>query len=407
MQRTLFFFTELYPYGKGESFIENEIGYLCKEFSKVVIVPSQPVSHADTMREIPPNASVYTVDDVSKTELLLLLPNNVLTIIKAFTKEFFSTREGFFRKIRNIKRYVSNILRAINLNSHLDQDFNDADACYYSYWMNNGALALSIRKIKNADIEFIVRVHGYDLYNERSESGIVIFQQLNCYQAKYVLPVSDHGRKYLANIKPAFSSKFITSHLGVPDRGINFNRSPTSEFVIVSCSFMHPIKRIHLIVEALMQVKLNIKWIHLGGGPEMPRIKELCRYLPKNISAELPGNLTNSEIIEFYQHNPVDLFIHLSETEGIPVAIMEAVSFGIPVLATDVGGVGELVNEQTGILVRESITPFEVVQEITQFFSSDRISPAFRASVKKYWYNHFNAELNYQAFINEYLFDND
>lgn len=403
MQSNLFFFTETYPYGKGETFIENEIGYLCKKFSKVVIIPSQAISQFDIPREIPANASVCSLENTTKLKLLQPLPQNILIIIKAFVKEFLSTPKDFLKKIANLRKYVSSILRAINLNANLDQKFKDVEAQYYSYWMNNGALALSLRKIKKTDTEFIVRVHGYDLYNERSESGIVIFQQLNCCLAKYVLPVSDNGRKYLAGIKPEFASKFITSYLGVPDRGINPFGSSISEFVMVSCSFMHPIKRIHLIVESLMLLKLNIKWIHLGGGPEMLRIKKLCKHLPQNISVELLGDLTNSEIIEFYQHNPVNLFIHLSETEGLPVAIMEAASFGIPILATDVGGVGEVVNKQTGILVKEDVSPTEIAEELIKFISSDENIPELRASVRRYWYNNFNSDRNYNKFIDKYL----
>ncbi|TWF44338.1 glycosyltransferase involved in cell wall biosynthesis [Chitinophaga polysaccharea] len=403
MASTLFFFTEMYPYGKGEAFIENEIRHLCKKFAKVIIIPAQEISELDIQREIPANAFVCYLSNVSRLKLLQLLPQNILIVIEAFWKEFFSTRKDFGKKLINLKRYISSILWAIKINANLEQKFKGVDARYYSYWLNNGAIALSLRKIKNADIEFIARVHGYDLYHEQSESGIVIFQQLNCYEAKYVLPVSENGRKYLSDIKPEFASKFISSYLGVPDRGTSISSNSISEFVIVSCSFMHPIKRIHLIVESLMLLTLNVKWIHLGGGPEMLRIKELCKHLPGNISANLTDDLTNSEIIEFYQRNHVDLFIHLSETEGIPVAIMEAISFGIPVLATDVGGVGEIVNAQTGCLVREDISPTEVASEIMKFISSSKNTPEFRSGVRKYWYHNFNADINYDKFIDKYL----
>ena len=45
---------------------------------------------------------------------------------------------------------------------------------------------------------------------------------------------------------------------------------------------------------------------------------------------------------------PVDLFLTVSANEGIPVSIMEAQSFGIPVIATDVGGISEIVNNVNG-----------------------------------------------------------
>lgn len=52
-----------------------------------------------------------------------------------------------------------------------------------------------------------------------------------------------------------------------------------------------------------------------------------------------------------YSEHPVDVFINLSTNEGVPVSIMEAISFDIPIVATDVGGTSEIVTDETGILV--------------------------------------------------------
>lgn len=41
----------------------------------------------------------------------------------------------------------------------------------------------------------------------------------------------------------------------------------------------------------------------------------------------------------------------MSDSEGIPVSIMEAMSFGIPVIARNVGGMSEIVNEENGLLL--------------------------------------------------------
>jgi len=51
------------------------------------------------------------------------------------------------------------------------------------------------------------------------------------------------------------------------------------------------------------------------------------------------------------------LFINTSSSEGIPVSMMEAQSFGIPILAMDVGGVREIVGPQTGRLLQQDDPP--------------------------------------------------
>lgn len=48
--------------------------------------------------------------------------------------------------------------------------------------------------------------------------------------------------------------------------------------------------------------------------------------------------LGNQLVYDFYRNNDVDVFVNLSESEGIPVSIIETISFGVPVVATDVGG---------------------------------------------------------------------
>jgi len=45
--------------------------------------------------------------------------------------------------------------------------------------------------------------------------------------------------------------------------------------------------------------------------------------------------------------------MNLSETEGIPVSIMEAQSAGVPILATNLGGTSEIVNNENGFLVEK------------------------------------------------------
>ena len=51
--------------------------------------------------------------------------------------------------------------------------------------------------------------------------------------------------------------------------------------------------------------------------------------------------------------NYIDALINVSESEGLPFSMMEAISFGIPVIGTNVGGVKEIINNDTGILLEK------------------------------------------------------
>ncbi|NCO54621.1 MAG: glycosyltransferase, partial [Bacteroidetes bacterium] len=66
----------------------------------------------------------------------------------------------------------------------------------------------------------------------------------------------------------------------------------------------------------------------------------------------------------------VDLFINVSESEGIPVSIMEALSAGIPVIATNVGGTNEIVNNDVGFLIDKEFEINTAVNIINNYLNS-------------------------------------
>lgn len=54
----------------------------------------------------------------------------------------------------------------------------------------------------------------------------------------------------------------------------------------------------------------------------------------------------NQQVYDYYKSNKVDVFVNVSYSEGLPVSLMEASSFGIPVIATDVGGSAEIIDKE-------------------------------------------------------------
>lgn len=86
----------------------------------------------------------------------------------------------------------------------------------------------------------------------------------------------------------------------------------------------------------------------------------------------------------------------MSSSEGIPVSIMEATSFGIPTVALNVGGVGEIVNERNGMLLGQVATPREIAVAITSIDNKNSVQ--FRRQVKEVWDERYNADKNYVQF---------
>jgi glycosyltransferase involved in cell wall biosynthesis len=218
---------------------------------------------------------------------------------------------------------------------------------------------------------------------------------------KAIFAISQKGIDYaLATWKIPNKSVFKLARLGVNKQircEMNKNR-----FILVSCSNVIPLKRVDLIVQALAEIKeYPITWVHFGDGPQLEEVKALAQeILPPNITVDFKGRVPNQEILTWYAENNPSLFINVSTTEGIPVSIMEAMSFGIPVIATNVGGTSEIVNDENGKLLLPNPDPIKVTFEINKFFNLDvDLFRQFSSSAFSKWDEIYNSSINFEEFV--------
>ena len=227
------------------------------------------------------------------------------------------------------------------------------------------------------------------------------FRCFNFKHAFKVFVLSKAGYDYLKP-KNLYLEKLLVNYSGLYDYGVN-RLDNTSKFTIVSCSNVIEIKRIDKIIQTLVLLDFPVKWVHFGDGEKMEEIKNMASLLPISVEYEFRGYVKNENIIEFYQKEPVNLFLHLSDTEGLGMAIVEAQSFGIPAIATNVGGVKEVVNNQTGVLISPTASPFVIAEEIKRFKISEMNATSFRSRVKAEWKEKFDAEKNYKYFYEKLM----
>jgi glycosyltransferase involved in cell wall biosynthesis len=386
-KRKLFLFTTSFPYGTAETFLENEIQILAERFSEVNVFP---LIKKGTPRALPGNVNVIDWQQDFQYNSKLV-----------FIRNFF-----LFRKLMNGEDPASkssllqNIARSKAVRKFLPDDPN---AVFYSFWFDDWATILGILKMDGVIPSYIARTHGFDLYTEQRKNGTIPFREFQLVTVSKLFAVSNDGLKYLQKKYPAMRSKFLLSHLGVFDHGENpFDK--TAEFTLVSCSNTAAIKRVHLIIEILKRTTVHLTWIHFGDGEMQKEIVEKSRALPANVTVEFKGRIGNAELLAFYQKNPVHLFIQLSESEGgVPVSLQEAAGFGIPLMGTDVGGIPEIINEETGILLAKNFNTEEAAKLIDNFQQSEMNSAAFRSRVRMFRLKHFDASTNYNLFCDELL----
>lgn len=396
---TLVLITESYPLGgSGEDvFIEPEIGFLAARFQRVIIVP---------------------VLDFGKTGIL---PENII-VERSFLKrpglysKFKSlfhreTYKALFNDLRRIKSlsdlrsdmafsaytlYYSNLINALIAKYGL----KPGTALFYTFWFDyaTAALAFSAKGFR-----FITRAHGQDLYEETKPFISRYWREKTFGRLTGCYTVSKYSANYLRNLYPDFSEKIHCRYLGtkMPER-LN-PEIPDKETVnLFSCARVSPEKRVLYLCKVIKEYaarhpELIIRWLHIGDGPDMEKLKRETKKSPKNLKIELTGRIENKEVRNSLATNHFDLALLLSSTEGLGVAICEAMSFGVPVLATDIQAIPEAVGE-VGFLM--PLTD-DVNKGADILNKALNVAHSRRRASREHWERHFNAESLRHSFADE------
>lgn len=406
----LLLLTKFYPYGTGEAFLENEIEILSEYYDKILIIACEVSKDIKNIKRILPyNVVSYPVPTALKSRDLLS------GIYRFFSKQNYIVQEkkqthGIISRLflYYFEEKSQRIFNYLIKNNLLEEIKND-NYVLYSYWLFTTARVGVLIKNKLNPIYCFSRAHRYDLYEEENPIKYLPYRELFFNEYNNIFPCSNNGTKYLQNKYPRVAEKIKTSYLGTIDHGINPIYSDTI-FHIISCSRVEPVKRINKIVDALeiLDTKnIQIEWTHIGGGTELNRIKYLCQNKIKHIKCHFKGNLNNVDVIHLYQKNKYDLFINVSSSEGLPVSIMEAISFGIPVIATDVGGSSEIViNKVTGQLIEKDFAASKLAKILEEYINKDLKN--LKKSCRSFWRATFQADIQYnklQEYIRKYIME--
>ena len=111
------------------------------------------------------------------------------------------------------------------------------------------------------------------------------------------------------------------------------------------------IKGHDILIKALSEVaQYTLDWeLRIVGGSEEKNLQNLIKELGLENNIKLIGRKNKQEIISLLYDS--DIFILPSRSENFSVAVLEALSAGLPVVATTCGGIRECINEKNGVLV--------------------------------------------------------
>ena len=270
------------------------------------------------------------------------------------------------------------------------------DAILYSFWAGSGAFIIACLKRFGIKNMALTRLHAFDIYEDGDNHGHIPWRSFVLKQLNHLITISEHGRKYLTGKYPYTQDKTHTITLGIPLKKEGLNQAPETDLNVVSCSWVGTRKNLTGVFDALQNMQ-NTTWTHLGDGEDFETLKTHTNQ-PAAMKVQLPGRFSQEGIRSFYRDENITCFISLSTNEGLPVSMMEAMAFGIPVVSTDVGGCAEIVTPVTGVLLPKHYTHVDVVNAVNtcaEKFSS----PEARKRIQDFIKANFDAEKNYQKFI--------
>ena len=100
-----------------------------------------------------------------------------------------------------------------------------------------------------------------------------------------------------------------------------------------------------ILIKKLNNVNKNQKFLIIGEGPYINEVKEAIKEYP----IKFLERVAHKDMVKYY--NQCEIFVQTSRAEGLPTCILEALSCEVPVVATNVGGTNEIVNnDKTGYL---------------------------------------------------------
>jgi colanic acid/amylovoran biosynthesis glycosyltransferase len=400
----LVLFTSTYPFDGGaeQTFLDPELQHLRCVFERVVLVPKKVVGQC-----LPLPDGVIVDESYARLLSGVKVPGLVKEVAasKLVYQELFSRPSLLLHPSALVRMARFMIVAALTsrwVEAWLEQNAGEVNI-FYTYWFDSSTLGIGLTK--HPRLRLVSRVHGYDLYEEHYYyPPYWPFRRQALSLLEALFSDSEAGLRYLQERYPEYSYLYETALLGVTDPGFVTVASADDVFRIVSCSMLVPVKRVDLLLEAIlcasrMRPGQKFEWNHRGDGKARMELQERAdKHLPGNAKAFFPGYSNKASLMEFYREYPADVFINVSSTEGTPVSMMEAASCGIPLMATAVGGNPEIVLQQNGILLNSDPTPEEIANAILTYIDDPDMAAAKRKGSRAVWMERYNADVNFRGF---------
>ena len=355
MNKKIVFITSAFPFGKSEVWAINEINSVLKTRNDVIIIPRTG------------KGKIINKDATKFASNLIDLPFLNLKIFIQLLGNIFINPFQFLKLLVDIVKLSNNMSDLIKCLVILPKSLflvkilkaKEIDHIHSLSTTSTAVMAHIISSILN--VPWSYTLHSSSVLNSKHRRSI-LFHSKSASKCRTISKISaDDLSSFIGS---TLSKKVFSVHLGVDVHGFkkeknNFN----NPIIIVTPAELKEHKGHLYAIEAAKKLKEmhinDFKWYFYGSGPLLNVLKKKVKELNLINHCFFPGIIDHKDLLNDYKKNKVDIVISSSINttdvfEGIPVSLMEAMSYGIPVIATDCGATKELVDGKSGILINQN-----------------------------------------------------
>jgi len=179
----------------------------------------------------------------------------------------------------------------------------------------------------------------------------IIIEKIGAKFCSKIICVSNFDKNLVLKYKIAPIEKIEVVHNGVNFQDYQFQKNDKQSIVFIGrlAKPKNPLLLLKAFNNLSPELKNKTNISIIGKGPKLRRLKKFIKIKGLN-QVSLLGSIPRKEVFEILKRS--DIFALISSWEGFPYTIIEAMSCGLPVIASDVGGIREAIDNKSGILVK-------------------------------------------------------
>jgi len=342
-RKHIIYVTPSFPFGPGESFIKPELLAWHDSGYTVSVIPIWP--RGPLLNQLAVNSISYYNYPAFSVRYLIAVFNCFISNPVQFVKLLLVLATKPTKFIKNLIAFMKGCAMSRRIKSLVPAHIH----AHFGGTSSTMAMVMS----DMLGIPWSMTCHRWDIYEENllaAKSQTTLFTRF----------ISQSGMVDGINMG-VDAAKSVYIPMGVSSVNATAGRRLGDHVPVVMCAAnLVEVKGHRYLLEAVSELKNANFIVHLkiaGNGPLRAELEELAQHLDIAGQVDFMGHISQAELLSMYSDNVVDLFVLPSidlgngHHEGVPVSLMEAMSYGIPVISTKTGSIEELLDPSLALTV--------------------------------------------------------